>query len=151
MKTLADAGVVADLVARLERLAAGAERRWGTLTPAEMLCHLGDCARSVLGGGAGPRAGAGRPLLKWLALYSPIPWPRGKIRTRPEVDPHDRGSRPAEFERDRAGAIEGMHRLAEAPPESFPPTHFMFGSLSADDWRRWGYLHTDHHLRQFGL
>jgi hypothetical protein len=28
--------------------------------------------------------------------------------------------------------------------------HPMFKEMSEKDWMRWGYLHTDHHLRQFG-
>jgi hypothetical protein len=80
-----------------------------------------------------------------------VPWPRARIKTRPEVDPRVGGTRPGEFERDRAAAIEGVHRLAAAPAEAFPPSHFMFGRMDAADWRRWGYRHTDYHLRQFGL
>jgi hypothetical protein len=26
----------------------------------------------------------------------------------------------------------------------------MMGSLTHGQWMRWGYRHTDHHLRQFG-
>jgi hypothetical protein len=26
-----------------------------------------------------------------------------------------------------------------------------FGAMIPRDWQRWGYRHTDHHLRQFGL
>jgi hypothetical protein len=152
MKTLADPAAGERLIARLERVTSEARRRWGTLTSAEMLCHLGDVARSVLGGGKPhPLKARPRPVMKWIALYSPIPWPKGRIRTPPGVDPRDRGTRPGEFERDRAGAIEGVRRLAAAPPEAFPATHFIFGVMRADDWRRWGYLHTDYHLRQFGL
>ena len=84
------------------------------------------------------------------ALLS-APWPKGRIRTRPEVDPKQRGSRPAEFEADLVAAIAGVRALAAAPAEAFSPGHSMFGPMTADDWRRWGYLHTDHHLRQFGL
>jgi hypothetical protein len=29
-------------------------------------------------------------------------------------------------------------------------SHPMFGGMTAKDWMRWGYLHADHHLRQFG-
>jgi hypothetical protein len=29
-------------------------------------------------------------------------------------------------------------------------SHPIFGAMSAGDWLRWGYLHMDHHLRQFG-
>ncbi len=151
MRTLADDRVMADLIARLERLGPEAERRWGTLTAPEMLCHLADVSRSILGG---PKSGTAthkpRRVMKWLALYSPIPWPKARIRTPAEVDPHAKGTRPVEFERDRAGAISAVRALATAPPESFPPSHFMFGAMAAKDWQRWGYLHTDHHLRQFG-
>ena len=28
--------------------------------------------------------------------------------------------------------------------------HPIFGAMSVKDWMRWGYLHADHHLRQFG-
>ena len=27
---------------------------------------------------------------------------------------------------------------------------FLIGQMSYLDWMRWGYVHTDHHLRQFG-
>jgi hypothetical protein len=36
-------------------------------------------------------------------------------------------------------------------PRSFDfRPHPMFKEMSEKDWMRWGYLHTDHHLRQFG-
>jgi hypothetical protein len=82
MKTLADPAAGERLIARLERVTPEARRRWGTLTSAEMLCHLGDVARSVLGGGKPhPLKARPRPVMKWIALYSPIPWPKGRIRT----------------------------------------------------------------------
>jgi len=28
--------------------------------------------------------------------------------------------------------------------------HPIFGGMSERAWLRWAYLHTDHHLRQFG-
>jgi hypothetical protein len=30
------------------------------------------------------------------------------------------------------------------------PAHPIFGRMSEAAWLRWGYLHVDHHLRQFG-
>ena len=33
---------------------------------------------------------------------------------------------------------------------SYAPAHPMFGPMTPEDWMRWGYLHADHHLRQFG-
>jgi hypothetical protein len=29
--------------------------------------------------------------------------------------------------------------------------HPIFGVMTEQEWLRWGYLHMDHHLRQFGL
>ena len=42
MKTVADPTVLRSLTERLTRLRPESQRRWGTLTPHEMLCHLGD-------------------------------------------------------------------------------------------------------------
>jgi hypothetical protein len=33
-------------------------------------------------------------------------------------------------------------------PSMFP--HPIFGRITRAEWLRWGYLHADHHLRQFG-
>jgi len=35
-------------------------------------------------------------------------------------------------------------------PEQVRVDHSLFGQMSYVDWMRWGYLHTDHHLREFG-
>jgi len=153
VKTVAQPSVLTELVTRLKRLGPHAERRWGTLTAAELLCHLGDAFESVLGlrvPPGPPPSGKARPVLKWLILYSPMPWPQG-ARTRPGVDPHREGTRPGEFEGDRARVISGLTQLAAAPAEQLAPVHFMVGPMSRANWHRWAYKHTDHHLRQFGL
>ena len=153
MKTIAEESVLAGLVSRLGDLTPESGRRWGTLTPAEMLCHLGDACQSVLGQRVPPGpppSAAPRPVLKWLILYSPMPWPKG-AKTRPGVDPKRDGTRPGDFERDRTRAITGLTTLASAPAERLNPVHFMVGPMSRRDWQRWAYRHVDHHLRQFGL
>jgi hypothetical protein len=149
VKSVADAAVLADLERRLMALQPDAIRRWGTLEPGEMLCHLGDATASVLarpGGKPGPR----RSLVRWIALYSPLPVPRG-LTTLPQVDPRRDGTKPTDFEHDRARAIAGLRAVAAAPPDALPAAHFAFGAMTAEDWYRWAYRHTDHHLRQFGV
>jgi prephenate dehydrogenase len=44
--------------------------------------------------------------------------------------------------------IESMEAVAKGT--HYAPSHPMFGPMSPEDWMRWGYLHADHHLRQFG-
>jgi len=134
---------------RLQALTPSTPRRWGTLTAHEMLCHLADASASILGrpGGA---AGRSRPWRRWLALYTALPWPHG-MKTPAHVDPRQAGTRPGIFEPDRARAIAGLRALASATPAALPAAHGRFGAMRQRDWQRWGYRHTDHHLRQFGL
>jgi hypothetical protein len=151
--TLASQGDLDRLLARLARLTPDASRRWGTLTPAEMLCHLGDAGESVLGirvpPGPSP-SGRPNPIVKWLAIYSPMPWPKG-VETRPGVNPHKEGTRPVDFEQDRTRVVEGLRKLATAPTDGLSKVHFRFGPMERKDWLQWAYRHVDHHMRQFGL
>ena len=89
-------------------------------------------------------------MLKWVALYSPLPWAKG-AKTDPSADPKLDGTRPGDFEADRERAIEALRAVAATPPEKLSPTHGLFGPMSPRDWYRSCYRHTDHHLRQFGV
>lgn len=153
MRTIRDEGALRSLVERLNRLGPDTPGRWGVLTAGEMLCHLGDAHESVLGERVSTElttSRRSRPLFKWLALYAPVPWPKG-VKTRRGVDPRTEGTRPADFERDRERAIASLERLALADPTTLPAQHFLFGPMSARDWQRWAYRHVTHHLRQFGV
>jgi hypothetical protein len=152
MKTVADAEVLCSLKQRLEALQPGSQRLWGTLTPHELLCHLGDATEMVIG--VRPRTcpvtQRSRPLLKWIALWSAMPWPRGRP-TNPMHDPRAEGTRPSAFPHDLARLFAGLDALASATDGSLEPAHGFFGKMSTKDWQRWAYRHTDYHLRQFGL
>jgi hypothetical protein len=90
-----------------------------------------------------------RTIVKWIALYAPLRWPAG-IPTRPEIDQCVGGTRPLDFAADVA-QLEALMELVTAPTRSFDwQSHPTFGRLSDAAWLRWGYLHMDHHLRQFG-
>ncbi len=149
MKSVTDPGAVEQLAQRLQRVQPDTPRKWGSLTPGEMLCHLGDATASVLGRAAS--AGVqNRPFLKWIALRAPLSWPRG-LKTPPSVDPHLDGTKPGDFEADRRRAIDGLRAFAAASPAELTASHGAFGRMTPEDWHRWAYRHTDHHLRQFGL
>ncbi len=148
-KSVSDPAALAQLIKRLDALRPESERRWGSLTPGEMVCHLGDAATSVLGR-PGQGEGPSRPLMRWVALYSPLPWPRG-AKTLPRIDPRREGTKPGDFEEDRRRAAEGLRAVAKATEGALPAAHAVFGRMRAEDWYRWAYRHADHHLRQFGL
>jgi hypothetical protein len=152
MKTLAQPRDKAEILQRLRTVRAESARRWGRMTAPQMVCHLGDSFRMVIGQRPVSQAAVPvpRPLIKWVALYLPLPWPHG-IRTRPEIDQcKGGGTQPADFGEDIA-QLEALLDLVTAATRTFAwPRHPLFGAMSTADWLRWGYLHMDHHFRQFG-
>lgn len=142
--------ILEEMIARLDGLRPDTERRWGTMTPGEMVCHLADCSASILSRSDSKRPIKHRPVFKWLALYTSIPWPHGR-KTPASVDPRRGGTRPGDFESDRARAVESLRNFAAAPDAAFATSHAVFGSMTPRDWRHWACRHTDYHLKQFGL
>ena len=151
MPLLDSPGVLDRFDARLAQLTPDTPRRWGTMTSNEMLCHLSDSFLGMLQErvtSKAPGRAWQRQLMRGIALHTPLPWPAG-VPTRPEVNPHDKGTRPAAFESDRQAMRELMHRFARA--DSRYAEHPMFGALTRREWMLWGYRHVDHHFRQFGI
>jgi hypothetical protein len=149
MKTLEDpmhAGAV-----RLRMLALTPEdcAVWGIMNVTQMVCHLREAFCLVLSSGpvqhvklAIPAAAA-----KYIALRSPLPWPRG-LPTLPQFKVGGACMRVTGFAEDHAGLPEAFDRFCACP--SLTKDHPFFTTMTHVDWMRWGYLHADHHLRQFG-
>lgn len=151
MKTLADDRYAREIARRLRTLRPDSSRRWGRMSAPEMVCHLCDACRMATGRRTAKRVGGvfPRTLVKWIALYLPLRWPPG-IPTIPEISQECGGTRPAHFADDVA-ELETLLAFMATRDRSFAwPAHPLFGKMSYDDWLRWAYLHTDHHLRQFG-
>ena len=139
-----------DLLRRLGHIRAQSPRRWGRMNAHQMICHLSDSFGSVLGIRSAARGGSAfeRIVIKRVALYGPVPWPRG-FRTRPEVDQEKEGTPPGDFAADLERLKQRFTQFAEL--DDFPYPHPMFGRMTRNQWLRWGYLHMNHHLRQFGV
>jgi hypothetical protein len=156
--TLANSSDNQQIVSRLGRIQPSCGRRWGTMTPHEMVCHLSDSLRMVMGDKPclpAPRKDLPvsflpRSFVKWFALEVPLPWPHG-VPTRPEVDPQRGGTRPAAFDADQRDLLALHARFVRRPMDFVFAPHPIFGGMNESEWMRWAYLHTDHHLRQFGL
>jgi hypothetical protein len=152
MKSLANRADVDALRRRLLTVQTGSVRQWGQMSAHQMICHLRDAF--LMGTPKVPVSDvshlANRTIVKWIALYAPARWPRG-IATRPEIDQvRGCGTMPAQFADDRA-AVLALLDIVTANPQFFDGRrHPIFGPLSRAAWLRWGYLHVDHHLRQFG-
>jgi hypothetical protein len=118
----------------------------------QMICHLNDAFR-ILVDQIPVSLATGLPqrtVMKWAALYLPVPWPPG-IPTRPEIDQLIGGTKPTSFAADVAELERLLDRIAAGIGTFDGRVHPIFGPLSENAWLRWGYLHVDHHFRQFGV
>jgi hypothetical protein len=146
MPTLRDEAVRRGLVERLGRLTPETKPRWGSLSAPRMVCHLSDSLDSGLGVFPVPLSGPWvlrHFPLKQLALYV-APFPKGAKGPEELMR-----TAPGDFERDRAGVVERMERMAAAP-RGPGPQHPLFGPVNHEEWNAIHWKHIDHHLRQFG-
>ena len=99
MLTLSYPSVRQSIIDRVARVRQDGKPHWGRMSASQMLCHLSDSFRAALGEKrVSPDTGVlQRTVVKWLALYVPIPWPKG-IPTRPEMDQGAGGTPPGDFE-----------------------------------------------------
>lgn len=153
MKTLRRPRDKAELLLRLKTVGPDSMARWGRMSAHQMVCHLADAIRMALGEqhvtpATGPLQ---QTIVKWIALYVPLPWPGGRIRTSPEIDQVLLGAKPVDFAGDVARVETLLERFATRSASCDGRAHPVFGRMSERAWLRWGYLHTDHHLRQFGV
>jgi hypothetical protein len=151
MKTLTRAADLTHIRERFLALTSQDQRLWGTMSPGEMVCHVRDAYEGPLGlrvlAPSTDKLPMPRGLLKRVALYLPAKWPPG-IKTLPEVDQRLGGTPPVDLTRDRDALLVLLAQFSSATQLILP--HPIFGPMSHRDWMRWGYLHADHHLRQFG-
>jgi len=150
MKTLARPDDKAEILRRLQALRPDSTRRWGRMSVHQMVCHLADAYRMATGERLVIETSnpLGRTVVKWVALYLPVPWPSG-VRTTPEIDQFRGGTAPSDFAADLAGVVALVEKITREAGSAAWPRHPVFGDMSIATWLRWGYLHADHHLRQF--
>jgi hypothetical protein len=151
MKSLADPDIRISAVERLKTVQADSPARWGKMNAHQMVCHLSDSFRLALRERtASPATGFfQRTIVKWIALYLPAPWPKG-LPTRPEMEQGAGGTPPDAFAEDRRGLVVLIERFSRSDTSFEGVQHPLFGEMSKAEWLRWGWLHVDHHLRQFG-
>jgi hypothetical protein len=149
MKTLASRIDANEIERRVELVTKQDQPRWGTMTSEQMICHLRDAYAIGLGTrkAAPVKVPLPRGVMKCIALYAPMPWPKN-LKTVPELEFSNGAPAPIAFLTDKAALIDTYWQFVAANGD-WPP-HPFFGRIKRKDWLRWGYLHADHHLRQFG-
>ncbi|HEY1987039.1 MAG TPA: DUF1569 domain-containing protein [Terracidiphilus sp.] len=151
LKSLVKPGCKLEITARLATVGPRSQRLWGRMTAPQMICHLNDSFLGVMGDKAIelPAGFSLWPAFKWIPLYMPMKWPQG-VPTRPEVDQFGGGTPPAHFESDIRDLLVSLDKFTAQPRLFQFRPHPIFRVMTDAQWMRWGYLHMDHHLRQFG-
>jgi len=146
--SLLDAATREGLVRRIRSLAPEARPLFGTLTVDRMLCHLLDGLKIAFGElrPAPARSPFRNPLGRWLVIWSPIPWPKGKVKAPPGFFTTEPGP---DLEADRERLVEYVERFA-SPDAVAWGTSPLLGRLDAREWAALNARHLDHHLSQFG-
>lgn len=150
MKTLANPGDKDEILRRLGEVRPSSQARWGKMSAPQMICHLSDAFRSSMGEKDVTRAShwIPRPLFRWAALWLPFRWPQDFPSPR-EWDQEIGGTPPGKFKNDVRELCRLLDRFTRKPKDFEWTIHPYFGRLSDAEWMRLGYLHMDHHLRQF--
>jgi len=151
MKTLANAKDKEEIALRLRTIRPDSTRQWGKMTVSEMVCHLNDALRVSMGEKPARSVSNwfSRSVFKWAGLWFPTQWPHG-VKTVPECDARAGGTKPAEMDVDLKELRESLDRFTRRARGYELQSHPIFGVMNEKEWMRWGYLHMDHHLRQFG-
>ena len=151
MKSLESAACQTETLHRMRSLSTESPRQWGKMTVGQMVCHLTDGFQMATGARPVKEVSSlwGRTGLKCIALYLPLPWLKG-MPTLPEVDAFLDGTRSTEFANDLERLERSLQAFVGSARAGLCGRHPFFGALSPSQWLRWGYLHADHHLRQFG-
>jgi hypothetical protein len=150
VKSLASDKVLAETKGRLLSLSDNDRALWGKMTATQMVRHLWYAYEVALGDRSfeGPLKGPLPPkAMKLVALRSGLKWPKN-VPTVPVLVRAVEEESKATFGECVGAAVRQMETLAAGT--RCADRHPTFGPMSLGDWMRWGYLHADHHLRQFG-
>jgi hypothetical protein len=151
MKTLLNHQNTEEIITRLQAVHPACPRRWGKMSAHQMVCHLTDGFRMYMSLKTVPLVPVPYPrsLVKWVALWVPIPWPKG-FKAAPQLDQQEGGTPPTMFDNDVRELRNLVGRFVRQPRDFRWQPHPHFGQMSDREWMRLAYLHLDHHLRQFG-
>ena len=149
MKNIGQPETLREVSDRLWTLEPGDLPRWGTMSVGQMVRHLRLACDVPLGDMAvTPFKGRAQKVVKFFALKTNMRWPPN-VKTTPELKRAIEQMQPQEsLDQDVKATVARLERIAGGAP--CLDSHPIFGRMTHADWMRWGYLHADHHLRQFG-
>lgn len=147
MKSVFDSAARQEIINRVNTLTPATQAQWGKMTVAQMMAH---CAISFL-------VPAGEFTIKrtWVRFIGRFfkslatndkPFQKNSPTAAEFIITDERV-----FEAEKKKFIENFQKVSRGPEAIVNFEHGFFGYLTAEEWGKMIYKHTDHHLRQFGV
>ena len=152
MKNIIYTSFKTKVIERIVRLEPNSPRKWGKMSPSEMICHCADQLRIANGTKQSDFIGNFMltTVFKWLILTF-MKAPKGKIETVKELKQGIGGTKPDSFENDKKILIDLIKNFDESFKTNKTVIHPAFGRMNHWQYGRLAYLHLDNHLGQFGV
>lgn len=149
MRRLHDAPVREEIKRRIMALTPLSERRWGRMTPDQMLWHCSQPIDAALGNIPFGDPPSRIPLPKsWIAfMILKGPWPKGRTPTMPSWE----ARATYDFEEQRRRLLGLIDSFTARDITGSAAPHPVLGVTSLDYQSRLQARHLDHHLTQFGV
>ena len=146
MKKLLDAPQLQPFLNRANQLSPTSKPQWGNLTVSGMLYHCTLVTNKIMAARSSRKPTLKERLLK-PGLYLIPKLPQG-IKTGDDLLAQEPDQ--LNFEEELSAYVDTISRFVRQQ-EPMGGVHPVFGPLNTQDWRRFVWLHLDHHLRQFGV
>lgn len=149
MRQLHNATERENIKARLGKLAPASQRKWGKMSPDQMLWHCAEPIEVALGkkpyGEMPPKPPMPAGMVRWLLLN--VPWPKGRLPTAPMFI----ARQAYDFESQRTRLLGLIDELAARDPSGQAQLHPIFNENSIAYQSKLQAKHLNHHLEQFGV
>ena len=149
MKSLYNAQHNGEIIARINALTPGSERKWGTMTVSQMLAHCNKPFEQVFGKAKLKRSIAGILFGSFAKkmITNDKPFKEGLPTDKEFVIKDEK-----DFDHERENLIDNVRKFGETGGKGLTDEpHPFFGKMSVEEWDMLFYKHLDHHLRQFGV
>jgi hypothetical protein len=146
MVQLHDPAVRDSIRSRIEALSPTTTRRWGRMSPGQMLWHCNQVLKTSLRDIEVPlrRPPFPVPVLKLVLFY--MPWPHG-APTAPEY----KADVSRDFEAERSECLGLLDRFVAREVDDGAWGRAVFGQITGREWSCLQARHLDHHLTQFSV
>lgn len=153
MKNLIHKSDYDQIVSRIRRLSANSQHVWGKMTVNEMICHVSDPFRDVLGiRNTEPVLPEEMRLQIIPMVLNEMPFDRNLQTFPPYLQGQDGGgTKPTSFEADKKVLLGMVEKFYATDNHAKFQPHAGLGVLSKEQLGIYFWKHLDHHLQQFGV